>query len=69
MAFKLMIDISDDGSLDISHEGQIDPIILLGSLKTVEHSVLCTMDVLNSKAVLEAMGAEENSEDEKGQEE
>jgi hypothetical protein len=40
MAFKLTIDIGDDGQLSTTHEGQIDPVFFLGCLESIKHSLL-----------------------------
>lgn len=52
MAFKLLIEVSEKGQIDASHEGQIDPIIILGALRKIEHNLLMTMDVMEAEMVL-----------------
>ena len=44
MAFKLLVEVTDDGKLNVEHEGQIDPAMLMGSLEIIKHSILLTMD-------------------------
>lgn len=62
MAFKLLVEVTDEGVLNVNHEGQIEPIVLLGALRTLEHNVLMTVDALNAQAILEAEGDLEKPE-------
>ena len=55
MAFKLLVEVTEDGVLNVEHEGQIDPVILLGSLRTLEHNVLTTVDAMAAQAAIEAL--------------
>lgn len=68
MAFKLLIEITNDGAIDVSHEGNIDPIILLGAIRSFEHNVLMTIDAQNFLAAQEAPDGAENKNEEEGQE-
>ena len=57
MAFKLLIEVTEEGALDVSHDGQIEPIVLLGALRTLEHNVLTTMDAMAAQGLMEAVEA------------
>lgn len=59
MAFKLLIEVNEKGQIDASHEGKIDPIIILGALRKIEHSLLMTCDLMEAEAVL---GGENSNE-------
>ena len=63
MAFKLLIEVTEEGALDVSHDGQIEPIVLLGALRTLEHNVLTTMDAMAAQGLMESLGGEENAGD------
>ena len=65
MAFKLIVEVEEDGTLNVNHDGQIDPVVLLGSLRMLEHNILTTVDVLAAQAAMESLGGQEK-EDEKG---
>ncbi len=52
MAFKLLIEVNDKGQIDASHEGQIDPIIILGALRKIEHNLLMTIDMMEAEKIL-----------------
>ena len=44
MAFKLSLEINDDGSTKVDFDGNVNHIVLLGVLESVKHSVLLTAD-------------------------
>jgi hypothetical protein len=62
MAFKLLVEVTEDGALNVNHEGQIDPVILIGALRTLEHNILMTVDALAAEAAMNALGGQENEE-------
>ena len=53
--FKLEIKIDDSLQTEISFDGQINHIVLLGVLDCIKHSVLCTQDVLAAQQALKEM--------------
>jgi len=62
MAFKLLVEVTEEGVLNVNHEGQIEPIILIGALRTLEHNILMTVDAMAAEAAMGALSGEENNE-------
>lgn len=60
MAFKLLVEVTDEGVLNVNHEGQIEPTILVGAIEMLKHSVLTTVDVMQAQQAMEALGGEQN---------
>ena len=48
----LNILMDDNGLIDMSNEGTIDPITLLGALRLLEHSALREIDIKNAEQAL-----------------
>lgn len=40
MAFRLLIEIDENQQVKVEHEGQIDPIALLGTIRMLEYDIL-----------------------------
>lgn len=64
MALKLIIELDDSGNIDVSHEGEkVEPIVLLGVLRSVEHNLLMTIDIMRAEETLKSMGGEEKKDE------
>lgn len=53
--FKLVIEIDEDGSVNLSNEGKMSPIIILGALRRIEHDLLMTTSMLEAEEARKAL--------------
>ena len=58
--FKLVIEIDDDGSVNLSNEGKMSPIIILGALRRIEHDLLMTTTMLEAEQAAQALKGKPN---------
>jgi hypothetical protein len=67
MSFKLTLDISDEGEVNMDFDGNVNHMVLIGALENIKHSIMRTVEFNSMQAQLAAAQEQvEQSEEEEG---